>query len=358
MEPADDPRSASAIVAGTAAGHHVLHVECYSRTKDEFPSGRGIKSRPFKVGGRSWRIWYYPNGGSSDYADYISIFLSLDESVITGPVNAVARFSLLDQANKPVPAHTQTAPPYKYVVPGLYGFHDFIKRELLEASEHFLRDDDCFKIRCDIVISEEVRTEDRPAASTSTITVPPSDMHQHFGDLLKAKDGADVTFEVAGETFMAHRTVLAARSPVFRAELLGVMRESTSEEVCIQIDDMLAEVFSILLSFIYTDSLPEMEVQEEAMMAQHLLEAADRYDMPRLKLICEDKLCKHIDMSTVATTLVLAEQHHCNGLKEACIEFVKCPGMLEAVARTDGFDHLTKSCPGLVKELVSKRAAD
>jgi len=64
-----------------------------------------------------------------------------------------------------------------------------------------------------------------------------------------------------------------------------------------------------------------MEEQEEAAMAQHLLEAADRYDMQRLKLICEEKLCRHLDVSMAATTLVLAEQHCCRGLKQACIEF-------------------------------------
>ena len=90
---------------------------------------------------------------------------------------------------------------------------------------------------------------------------------------------------------------------------------------------MLPQVFKTLLHFVYTDSLPEaeMEEQEEAMMAQHLLEAADRYDMQRLKLICEDKLCRHLDVSNAATTLVLAEQHNCQGLKEACIEFLKSP---------------------------------
>jgi speckle-type POZ protein len=123
---------------------------------------------------------------------------------------------------------------------------------------------------------------------------------------------------------------------------------------CIQIDDMLPHVFKTLLHFVYNDSLAEMEGQEEAVMAQHLLEAADRYDMQRLKLICEDKLCRHLEVSTVATTLVLAEQHNCQGLKDAGIEFLKSPGTLEDVMATDGFEHLTKTCPALVKELMSK----
>lgn len=44
-------------------------------------------------------------------------------------------------------------------------------------------------------------------------------------------------------------------------------------------------------------------------MAQHLLVAADRHGLERLKLICEDKLCKYIDTRMSTTTLVLAEQH-------------------------------------------------
>jgi len=43
--------------------------------------------------------------------------------------------------------------------------------------------------------------------------------------------------------------------------------------------------------------------------------------MQRLKLICEEKLYRHLDVGTAATTLVLAEQHSCRGLKQACIEF-------------------------------------
>lgn len=49
------------------------------------------------------------------------------------------------------------------------------------------------------------------------VSVAPSDLHRHLGDLLKTEKGADVVFEVGGHTFAAHRCVLAARSPVFSA---------------------------------------------------------------------------------------------------------------------------------------------
>ncbi|XP_025791693.1 PTI1-like tyrosine-protein kinase 1 [Panicum hallii] len=61
---------------------------------------------------------------------------------------------------------------------------------------------------------------------------------------------------------------------------------------------MEADVFRALLHFVYTDTLRDchsVKQQKEAAMAQHLLVAADRYNLERLKLICEEKLCKHID---------------------------------------------------------------
>nr|ACF78808.1 unknown [Zea mays] len=137
------------------------------------------------------------------------------------------------------------------------------------------------------------------------------------------------------------------------------MKEASLSAREVQIDEMRADVFRNLLHFIYTDALPKSEPQEEeALMAQHLLVAADRYGMERLKLVCEDILCRHIDVSTAATTLALAEQHQCQGLKEACFQFLKkSPGSLNDVMATDGFDHLANSCPSIIKELMSRLAA-
>lgn len=61
------------------------------------------------------------------------------------------------------------------------------------------------------------------------------------------------------------------------------------------------------------------------MMAQHLLAAADRYGLERLRLLCEAKLCENVAINNVATTLALAEQHHCFQLKAVCLKFIAVP---------------------------------
>lgn len=61
------------------------------------------------------------------------------------------------------------------------------------------------------------------------------------------------------------------------------------------------------------------------LMSQHLLAAADRYGLDRLRLLCEANLCREVAINTVATTLALAEQHHCFQLKSVCLKFVALP---------------------------------
>jgi len=120
------------------------------------------------------------------------------------------------------------------------------------------------------------------------IPVPSSSLHQHLGELLASQAGSDVTFTVSGESFPAHKNVLAVRSPVFMAEFFGEMQEKNSGRV--EIQKMEAPVFGAMLRFIYTDAVPELDGKPEAAaaatattLAQHLLVAADRYGLDRLK---------------------------------------------------------------------------
>jgi speckle-type POZ protein len=93
-------------------------------------------------------------------------------------VKAQAKFSLLDQASRPLPPHTQVTSLREYSGRNIgHVFAKFIKREFLEKSEYLK--DDCIKIRCDVIVSKAIQTEDR-AAAPPFVVVPPSDMHSHL----------------------------------------------------------------------------------------------------------------------------------------------------------------------------------
>ena len=86
----------------------------------------------------------------------------------------------------------------------------------------------------------------------------------------------------------------------------------------------------------YWDELPDIEeltglntTWVSTLMAQHLLAAADRYALERLKLLSELKLCEDVAINTVANTLALAEQYHCYQLKIVCLKFVALPENLK-----------------------------
>ncbi|XBH65349.1 hypothetical protein VPH35_118962 [Triticum aestivum] len=328
--------SRSAVVANTTSGHHLLTIHGYSRTKGAIPTGKRIKSRSFFIGGHRWRIEYYPNGSKPAVADFVSLTLLLREDVAAGVKD---QFDISSSMASRSVDHFPSR--------GGWAYSTFIKRDELESSKH-LRNDS-FTVRCDIVVFHGYCAADAAAF----ISVPPCDLRQNLGRLFETKMGADVVFDVGSETIAAHRCVLAACSPVFAAELFGPMKEGNAAGSSVRVEDMDAEVFKALLRFAYTGSLPDMRKEEEDVTCQHLLVAADRYGMERLKLICEEKLCKYIDVGRAASILMLAERHHCEGLKKACFNFLALPANLRATVATDGLQHLSESCRSLMVKLMA-----
>ncbi|XBI16063.1 hypothetical protein VPH35_058384 [Triticum aestivum] len=333
------PRSSSPTASSnTSSGYHLLIVEGYSRTKSSTHTGECIRSCPFMVGGYLWCIQYYPNGAKSENADFISLYLGLlnnDDAALASPLKLQFEISFVDQIYNQESTQIRAG-----------------QRDTLERSKYLK--DDSFTLRCDIVVIGDANSRDTATTSPS-IKVPSSDMQQHFSDLLLAEEGTDVTFKVGGETIAAHRCVLAARSAVFKAELFGTMKEGMMTTSVIQVDDMDAQVFRAMLGFIYSDSPSEIEEEEDAdVMWQHLLIAADRYDLRRLRLMCEEKLSEYVDVTTATTILTLAEQHNCRGLKETCLEFLNSPANLQKVMASGGLDSLAACCPSVLKDLIAK----
>jgi speckle-type POZ protein len=83
--------------------------------------------------------------------------------------------------------------------------------------------------------------------------------------------------------------------------------------------------------------------------------AADRYNLKDLKSITENMLCKHgIGVSTVLPILALAEHHQCLKLKKMCLEFIAAGSNTRAVMATDDVEHLARSCPPVVREVIGE----
>ncbi|KAL0437515.1 UNVERIFIED_CONTAM: BTB/POZ and MATH domain-containing protein 2 [Sesamum radiatum] len=354
--PSSPALTTSTSITETVNGSHDFKITGYSLAKG-MGIGKYIASDTFMVGGYAWAIYFYPDGKSvEDNATYVSLFIALASEGTD--VRALFELTLLDQSGRErhkVHSHFGRAlesGPYTLKYRGsMWGYKRFFKRTALEASDYLK--DDCLQVHCCVGVVKS-HTE---GPKIYSIPLPPSDIGQHFGKLLESGKGTDVNFEVDGETFSAHKLVLAARSPVFRAQLYGPMKDQNTEYI--KIEDMEAPVFKALLHFIYWDTLPDMEELTglnskwaSTLMSQHLLAAADRYGLDRLRLLCESNLCEDIAINTVATTLALAEQHHCFQLKAVCLKFVALPENLRAVMQTDGFEYLKESCPHVLTELL------
>ena len=124
-----------------------------------------------------------------------------------------------------------------------------------------------------------------------------------------------------------------------------------------------------LLEFIYSDELepasPEeagallapshmstskaSEAADTPAQAQHLLNAADHYALPRLRAICERTLCSGLEVANAAHTLTLAEQHSARSLKVAALRFVAANAV--AVMKTDGWKHMAAARQALKDEV-------
>ncbi|KAL7583928.1 hypothetical protein Lser_V15G41663 [Lactuca serriola] len=346
----------STSVTETVNGEHDFRISGYSLSKG-IGIGKYVASDTFMVGGYSWAIYFYPDGKSlEDNATYVSLFIALASE--GSDVRALFELTLLDQSGRErhkIHSHFGRAlesGPYTLKYRGsMWGYKRFFKRSALETSDYLK--DDCLQVHCCVGVVKS-RTE---GPKTYSIHVPPSDIGQQFGQLLECGKGTDVSFQVKDETFSAHKLVLAARSPVFRAQLFGPMKDQNTR--CIIVEDIEPPVFKALLHFMYWDSLPDMEELTgmntkwaTTLMSQHLLAAADRYGLDRLRVLCETNLCQDVAINTVATTLALAEQHHCHQLKAVCLKFVASPENLRAVMQTDGFDYLKESCPEVLTQLL------
>ncbi|KAI3884597.1 hypothetical protein MKX03_001448 [Papaver bracteatum] len=327
----------------TLKGSHEYNIKGYSLAKGK-GVGEIMRSRTFTINGHDWAINFYPDGKTQDSQEYVSLYIEL---VSPEEVRATFEFKLLDQTGKGKPGvHRISTCARVFDRAGTFcswGYDKYMKRSELETSSYLK--DDCLSIHCTIGI---VQTRDEEG-KRYVAPIPSSDMAQNFKSLLESGVGCDITLHVGKEIFRAHKSILAARSPVFRAQFFGLVGNPADMET-LAIEEVEPFAFKAMLLFLYSDELPEEREFSDSdspftstTLTQQLLAAADRYDLPRLKVMCEEKLCEDITVDNVATTLDLAEKHQCLQLKTICLNFAAKPENLGEVIKSDGYANLEKS---------------
>ncbi|KAF8687298.1 hypothetical protein HU200_042979 [Digitaria exilis] len=341
-------------LTGTVSSVHLLKINGYHFTAT-MTQAEYIKAL-WDFDGHAWEVRCYPQHPDSAGFSWVALKLILLGEAQAHPprkVRATLSCRLVDPTGKIGASEEKSktsafSRPQDCSSPIL-----LVRRDDTKLSAYL--NNDSVTIQCtitmfkelDVVIPAPVKEQEGPLP-----IVPPSDLHQHLGELFLSQNGADVTFVVGGESFPAHKSILAARSPIFEVVFFGSIKEGNSWRV----EDMEADVFRAVLRFIYTDDVPAAELDESS-MAEHLLAAADRYGLDRLKVICERKLYAGINVDTVAATLALAKQHDCSVLKARCVEFIV--GSAErfgAVMATEGYKHLAARYPLVLVELVKAAA--
>ncbi|GBN01027.1 TD and POZ domain-containing protein 1-like [Araneus ventricosus] len=126
----------------------------------------------------------------------------------------------------------------------------------------------------------------------------------------------DTKLRTDTETFPSHRSVLSARSPVFKKMFTTDMKEKAGE--CINVPDISSDTVRRMLQFLYTDCTGYLDMQS----AKDLYIASDKYDIASLKKRCSSFIKKNLCPANVCDVIVLADMHQDKDLESAAHEFV------------------------------------
>ena len=175
-------------------------------------------------------------------------------------------------------------------------------------------------------------------------------------------DGVDVMFKAAdGQRISAHSFVLALRSSTLRASLWGPLAASHRPQRAAQHRELDvpggldAAAFRRVVSFMYTDALPDFEGPPAMVTADlhALLHAADYLDVQRLRTGCAAELHKRLAADNAVDTLKLAHALSCGPLLDAALRFIAANAPV--VMRTPSWVELDHE-PGLKDAVLATLA--
>ena len=304
---------------------------------------RKIKSPVFSLEANeevAWCLRVHPNGFDEESKDYLSVYLVL----VNCPKRQVrAKFEFwIKNSQGEKYQYTQSLNVHSFQRKQNWGFSKFILRDSLLSHRNWLLPKDKLTLCCKVSIVGAILN--MPGQNMIPAIKDPRHMlTDDLGKLWENSLFTDCCLLVAGHEFRAHKAILAARSPVFRAMFEHEMEERLTN--CVEIHDLDPQVFKEMMGFIYTGKVPHLHSHS---MACDLLAAADRYGLEGLMVLCEDALSRNLSVENAAHTLILADLHSAQQLKTQALYFIALHASV--VSETSEWKSMVESNPHLVAE--------
>ncbi|CAJ0931022.1 unnamed protein product, partial [Mesorhabditis belari] len=329
--------------------NYMWTINNFSFCREEM--GEVLKSSTFSAGSNDklkWCLRINPKGLDEESRDYLSLYLLLVQCN-KNEVRAKFKFSILNAKREETKA-MESQRAYRFVQGKDWGFKKFIRRDFLLDESNGLLPEDKLSIFCEVsVVAETVNVTGQ--SNSSLFKVPQCKLSEDLGNLFESNLFSESKLIVTERDtegnvittaeIPVHKAVLAARSKVFRSMFEHPMKESSTSEVCI--DDVDAEVVKEMLHFMYTGTSPRLDA-----MAPNLIAAADKYDLHRLKVMCEQALCLALTAENACMTLVLADLYNADQLRQHSINFINVHA--NEVMQSDGWQDLVHQHSQLLAE--------
>ncbi|XP_057321493.1 speckle-type POZ protein B-like [Microplitis mediator] len=171
-------------------------------------------------------------------------------------------------------------------------------------------------------------------------------LYEDLQQFLKSQELSDVTLVVGEVEIPAHKVVLAAHSPVFKAMLLSGMKEAKQGEI--EIKNVDADIISEMLEYFYKG---ETKASFDTEVALKMIELADIYQIEKLKNICQNTLLNNMSIDNIFDIVDVADDHNIEELRDQAIKFmVKYSDRVFALKR---FEQLFYKKSELMFELMT-----
>lgn len=356
--------------------------------------GERLRSAEFVVGrGSNQTSWIILcNFGTQNYEDYVSAHVKLLTKA--SQVCADVELSIVGAYGSKVNTETKTARIFSNddgVNDGssnnesTWGYFSFAKRADLRFNPEWVPNDSLTIAgrvsvygenetlssvdRDGLVEDSDVHLEALASDLTSLFVEAQDDLEDVNRD---GCSNDDVVIKTQDKAFKVHRSVLAARSLVFRRMLdsppnhqvatapddsnvvtaAATTSWSESGSGFISIPDVGEDVMRHFLLYLYGSRVP---VDMDEQLAEELLVVADKYDVERLKNACEVALGASLSESSVPRLLVIAERHRCSKLKASALSYLTLnPAQILA---TPDWKIIEENHPSIIVEALRAMAS-